>query len=431
MVIKSRSVETKIRLESITIEGYRSCRETNFTPNAHLSTLIGINGVGKTNLLQAIRLLDPRRGHRRVWRGAEEISEIGSVKLTAWFIANESRVGLRLVLGSLDGGRRNDELVSVQELWNLGSFTGSKAWKPMPPASFLRDNQQGAEVEGQFFLFNDDVDGIRHSGKYFGRFDLSVLSNKKAVEALIAIADFRSGISYYSASQFTDPSRCPSSFEVDEKGRLNEPYLSSSGAAHLRFLHDLYALCRDNELLYEEYCRFVSKKQLGLISRFTWKEIELSSSTAEVKSSGTVRKIKKRKTLVIPKVQVGMSHITFNQLSEGTFKTLALAFYIITDSSKFLMIEEPEVCVHHGLLQRIVETIKAYAHRKQTIISTHSDLLVDELDPKHIFVVEMTPGGTSVKALEAWLGKRGRDALHGYLAESGPLGEYWRSGGFS
>ena len=78
-----------------------------------------------------------------------------------------------------------------------------------------------------------------------------------------------------------------------------------------------------------------------------------------------------------------------------------------------------------------METIKAYSSRKQTIISTHSDLLVDQLEPRHMFVVEMTTGGTAVKGLEQWLDKGGRKALHEYLDEAGPLGEYWRSGGLS
>lgn len=430
MAIKDKAVDAVVRLESISIEGYRSCRGTSFSPNVDLSALIGINGAGKTNVLQGIRLLDPRRG-RGARRATEELSRGGTAEVTAWLRVNEAKIGLRVTLSSLDGGRRSDELVSVEELWNLAPLTGSKAWKPMPPASFLREGSRGAEVGGQLILFNSEAEMLHYRGRNYGKFDPSILENRAAVEALIAIAEFRAGISYYSASQFTDPARCPSSFEVDEEGRLQETYLPNSGSVHLRFLHDLYTLRRENLVLYEEYCKFVARQQLGLISRLTWKEIELSSSTAEVRSSGNVRKIKKKKKLVIPKVQVGTSHITFNQLSEGTFKTLALAFYIITDSSKFLMIEEPEVCVHHGLLRKIIETIKSYAHRKQTIISTHSDLLVDELEPRHMFVVEMTPGGTSVKSLENWLDRREREALHTYLAESGPLGEYWRSGGLT
>lgn len=429
MASREKNTEVGVRLESITIEGYRSCRETTFEPNADLSALIGINGAGKTNVLQGIRLLDPRRG-RGARRVSEELVRSGVARVQAWFRVGDTRVGLRVTFSSLDG-RRGDELVSVEETWNLGAMVGSRAWRPMPPVGFLRKGGRVAEVGGQMILFNSEAELLHYQGRHFEKFDPAILDNKAAVDAIVAVSEFRSGISYYSASQFTDPSRCPSSFEVDEDGRLNDPYLHNSGASHLRFLHDLYVLRRTNADLYEEYCRFVSRQQLGLISRLTWKEVELSSSTAEVRSGGNVNKIKKRKTLVIPKVQVGTSHITFNQLSEGTFKTLALAFYIITDSSRFLMIEEPEVCVHHGLLRRIVETIKAYAHRKQTIISTHSDLLVDELEPRHLFVVEMTSTGTRVKGLEAWLDRRGRDALHTYLAESGPLGEYWRSGGLS
>ena len=431
IVATKGKTEAVVRLESISIDGYRSCRGTTFLPNADLSALIGINGAGKTNVLQGIRLLDQRRsrGARRV---TEELSRSGSVEVTAWLRVDGAKVGLRVALSLLDSGRRSDEFVSVNELWQLEAFTGSKTWTPMPPAALLRDGSRAAEsVDSQFILFESEM--IRYDARHrnYDKFDASILRNKAAIDALVAVSEFRSGISYYSASQFTDPSRCPSSFEVDEEGRLNEPYLPASGSAHLRFLHDLYGLRRSNEGLYAEYCRFVSRQQLGLISRLTWKEIELSSSTAEVRSSGPVKKIKKRKTLVVPKVQIGTSHVTFNQLSEGTFKTLALAFYIITDSSKFLMIEEPEVCVHHGLLRRIVETIKAYSHRKQTIISTHSDLLVDDLEPKHVFVVEMTTSGTRVTGLDGWLDKGGREALHSYLAESGPLGEYWRSGGLT
>jgi hypothetical protein len=324
--VKERPEEVAVRLESITIEGYRSCRGTTFTPNADLSALIGINGTGKTNVLQGIRLLDLRRS-RSMRRVTSEAVHSGSAEVVAWFRVKDNRVGLRVTLSLADGGRRTDEFVAVEELWHLGSITGSKSWKPMPPVALLQDGAKAAQIDGQYLLFESEV--MRHGPRYFERFDTSVFENKAAIDALVAVAGFRAGISYYSASQFTDPSRCPSSFEVDEEGRLNEPYLQNTGGAHLRFLHDLYSLRRDNKEAYEQYCKFVSRSQLGLISRLTWKEIELSSSTAEVRSSGPVKKIKKRKTLVVPKVQIGTSHITFNQLSEGTFKTLAVGSRMI------------------------------------------------------------------------------------------------------
>lgn len=418
-----------VRLEQIDIHGYRSCLATTFRPDRELSALIGVNGAGKTNVLQAIRLLRARRA--RVSRTAlEQTSRSAQSEVTAWFRVSEKRVGLKMRFSVMESSRRTDELVAVSEAWNLQSITGSKAWKPLPPIDLFREGARAAQYGEQLYLFGSEAE-LRHTSRYeIERFDFELMRNKEVVSAVSAAADFRNGIAYYSASQFTDPTRCPSSFEVDEDGRLADAY-GIAAQVHLKFLHDLYRLRHTNEALYDEYCRFVSRQQLGLISRLTWKEIELSSYTAEVRSGGGVKKVRKRKTLVIPKVQIASSYITFNQLSEGTFKTLALAFYIITDSSRFLMVEEPEVCVHHGLLSRIVDTLKSYSKTKQTVISTHSDLLVDDLDPENIFVVEMARTGTRVKQLDDWLGKNGKDALHTYLAESGSLGEYWRSGGLS
>ena len=183
--------------------------------------------------------------------------------------------------------------------------------------------------------------------------------------------------------------------------------------------------------MYNEYVGFISRQQLGLISRLSWKEIKLSSYTAEVKSQGKVKKVKRYKTLVIPRIQIGSSYLTFNQLSEGTFKTLAMIFYIMTDSSSCLLIEEPEVCVHHGLLTRIIATIRSYSSAKQVIFSTHSDLVLDNIEQEDVFVVDMNKTGTHVASLAKWAGSQGIKALNAYLCESGTLGEYWKSGGLA
>lgn len=426
---KDRGAAANVRLEQIDIGGYRSCQATSFMPNLELSALIGVNGAGKTNILQAIRLLETRR-NRIGRRSLEDSSRSAEANVTAWFRVGDKRIGLRMRFSVVESSRRGDELVAVSERWNLQGITGSRAWKALPPLAFLRDGVRGVDYGVQGYMFGSDSELVRVMPKDWNRFDVELMTNTDVIDAVDAIGEFRAGISYYSASQFTDPTRCPSSFEVDEDGRLSDTF-SINGTVHLKFLHDLYRLKQSNEVLYDEYCRFVSRQQLGLISRLTWKEIELSSNTAEVRSGGRVRKVRKTKTLVIPKVQIGSAYITFNQLSEGTFKTLALAFYIITDASRFLMVEEPEVCVHHGLLTRVVATLKSYSKNKQTIISTHSDLLVDELEPENIFVVEMARSGTRVTQLDSWLGKKGKEALHTYLAESGSLGEYWRSGGLS
>ena len=419
-----------IFLESFEITGFRSCNHTSFKPNEHLSALIGINGAGKTNLLQGMRLLSINKLNRRR-KLAEELSQHPETAILAWFSVNNKKIGLQIqyTITAYDSWSHEEEL-TISELWNLRDFTKNDSW-----------------IEIATFDFDEAKDTYEQVLRYYSRKrnasvtksqidDLfkvisEIINNTTLKSSLLLVQKFRASIAYYSATQFTNPAKCPSNFEVDEDRRLSDVFSYSASSTHINFLHSLYRLKKDNPDLYDNYCNFVSRQQLGLISRITWKEIELSSNTAQIRNDGEIKKSRKTKTMVIPKVQIGNAYITFNQLSEGTFKTLALLFHIFTDACQLLIVEEPEVCVHHGLLTRIVDTLKAHATIKQTIISTHSDLLLDDLEPSQVFVVEHNKNGTQVNNLDSWLGRNEKRALHDYLSETGTLGEYWRSGGLS
>ncbi len=426
--------ETSATLAQVIVEGYRSCRNTDFSPHPQLSALIGINGAGKTNLLSAVRLL-ANRSRRFFSPTNENESSLNETIITSWFLVNGFRIGFRLRLFLSISSKNTDEVVEVAEEWNFKSITSSRIWRAIPPTLIINSAkaQRGgildidmSRYERQFFM-NKKLAHADLSAKEF--FNDEISKNKKVIAAVNAVTIFRRGITYYGASQFTDPSRCPSSFEIEGDGRLADAYGNSR--VHAKFLHDLYTLRKSKPELYEVYEQFISKNELGLISRLTWKEVQLSSNIAEVKSGGTFKRVRKYKTLIIPKIQIGQSHITFNQLSEGTFKTLAMVFYIMTDSSSCLLIEEPEVCIHLGLLSRIMSTIKSYSATKQVIFSTHSDQILDQLEPNNVFVVAMTRAGTTATAIETWIGNKGKTALTEYLEESGTLGEYWRAGGLS
>ncbi len=52
-------------LAKITLQNFRNHRESALTETAHFNLLVGENGAGKTNVLEAISLLSPGRGLRR------------------------------------------------------------------------------------------------------------------------------------------------------------------------------------------------------------------------------------------------------------------------------------------------------------------------------------------------------------------------------
>ena len=117
-------------------------------------------------------------------------------------------------------------------------------------------------------------------------------------------------------------------------------------------------------------------------------------------------------------------------MSEGTFKTLALLFHIITEDSTALLIEEPEVCVHHGLLASILELVKSYSSQKQMILSTHSDYVLDHVKPENVYSVKLVqPEGTVAHHIQETMTSKEFAALRQYLEREGNLGEYWREGG--
>ena len=112
-----------------------------------------------------------------------------------------------------------------------------------------------------------------------------------------------------------------------------------------------------------------------------------SSSDYSVRVGGTVEVRRRHQLLVIPQFRIGKRQLSPNQLSEGTFKTLALLFHVMTEDSTALLVEEPEVCVHHGLLSSILELIKSYSQHKQMILSTHSDYVLDQVKPENVYRV--------------------------------------------
>jgi len=168
-----------------------------------------------------------------------------------------------------------------------------------------------------------------------------------------------------------------------------------------------------------------------MVDKIEFLEVVLPSSYYEVIAGGKVKKIERNRLLVVPTFTVNNTQLSPNQLSEGTFKTLALVFYILTDVSALLLIEEPEVCVHHGLLSSIISLIETQSKKKQIVMSTHSDFVLDHLDPENLLLVKWLPEkGTLATPLKKSMSKNDYEALRVYLKESGNLGEYWKEGGF-
>jgi predicted ATP-dependent endonuclease of OLD family len=397
------------KIKRIEIENYRSCIKTKIEISTDLTTLIGVNGVGKSNILNSIQLLT--RINRNKYFHQKQLQEtLSHSKLNLHLEIDGTKYHLQSDIYYDTDETNSEDIYSANIKTRAIGKRGAK-WVEIDPQlyevfGFLKRSNRTTEIDHYLPKRAQNADNT---------FAIKILS-------------YLTNISYYSATQFSDPTKCPISLELEDS-RLARPHSKTN--THDQFIFDLYRTFKSDEKAFKRYINTVNKDGIGLIDDITFLDHQIPSSSYKVRAGGQIQKIEKTKNIIVPSIQLDNLSLSPNQLSEGTFKTLALVFYILNDESELLLIEEPEVCVHHGLLNSIIELIKIQSKQKQIIISTHSDFVLDKLLPENVILVKKTKqAGTTATELPKSLSKNDFQALKNYLKRTGNLGEYWKEGGF-
>ncbi len=119
-----------------------------------------------------------------------------------------------------------------------------------------------------------------------------------------------------------------------------------------------------------------------------------------------------------------MGELEFNQLSQGTKRMIHLLFCLFYDKSSLMMIEEPETSVHWGLLVKFLDILQQYGHKKRILISTHSEQILNKLQPEQLIYIYIENGCTKTRYITGKTLK----TIRKYMDEVGTLGEYATSG---
>lgn len=405
----------KIKFKRLEIKNYRSCINTTFEPNTGLSSLIGPNGSGKTTILNALQLLNSLATARYSGPKRENPSDSFSSDcvLKVMFEWNSTTITYEAEVNLVNNERNEDEILNSKESWNFYQLTKSRK-KAHIPIAVLTDAYRYPN-----YNIRNDIE------RYLGDFYKSEQLGKTTTQVIYDFARFVKSISYYSASIFTNPSNCPISFEVESESGARR---GVSITGHKKFLYDLYDAHKKESEDYSQFVDLVGTNGINLIDGLSFQEIQTSSSTYKVTAGGHITTKEKKNNLIIPNFKISGNSLSPSQLSEGTFRTLGMLFYLIKDHSPLMLIEEPEVCIHHGLLSSIIQLIKIYSEERQIIISTHSDQLLDQLDIESVFKVDRTEEGTKVENIKKKLSSEELKALKDYLRNEGGLGEYWKHG---
>ena len=85
-----------------------------------------------------------------------------------------------------------------------------------------------------------------------------------------------------------------------------------------------------------------------------------------------------------------------------------------------MLLEQPEDCIHPGLLYKLLDLLRTYSHQTQVIFSTHSLEVLGAMRPEEIRLVTAKRGTTHCRGLSP----PERESASRFLKEEGSLGEF-------
>jgi predicted ATPase len=87
------------------------------------------------------------------------------------------------------------------------------------------------------------------------------------------------------------------------------------------------------------------------------------------------------------------------EVSDGTLQTLALLVTIFDPEAAVLVLEELENSVHPWIIRRVLEACRLASMSKQIILTTHSPIVMNAVEPKEMWVIWREDGQSHLKQL--------------------------------
>ncbi len=359
-----------------------------------LNVLIGPNGVGKSNLIEAISLLkeatrnlaDAVRGSGGIrdwiWRGSNHWDR--SV-VSAWIVFDN----LQYPLWHRFGFQEQEQQFRLVEEHVVIDGPLQDAYRP--PEDILYDFQNG--VSPVIRNTNEQVTKLDYVANERHRSILSQVRDQTQYPEVTFIGEQYEQIRLYREWSFgrTTPARLPQ--KADGRSDYLESDCSNLGMVLNRIRRDP-----------------VQKEQL--IERLNDLYPDIKDVDVSIEG-GTVQVFLTEGKFAMPATR----------LSDGTLRYLCLlAILLHPTPPPLICIEEPELGLHPDVMPAIGKLLKQASERTQLIVTTHSEVLVDSLSdsPEDVVVCEKHDGCTTFNRLDA-------DRLKVWLEEY-TLGTLWRRG---
>ena len=368
-------------ITKISIKNYKSLADVTLTPGP-LTVLVGANASGKSNILDALKILKeitasresldnilvPRGGYEEAVWGKDSTREI-SFDLEEDFIVLPGMVQYASYSVTLGHDNERDYLANEE--------------MDVPPLEVSRD-------KGGSFIIKDSG-GQTSSGNVSAEYSAlpTSVSNSKQ------LSELHKKIQSWTFYEF-EPRQMRAPKGISREYRINE-----TGSNLSTVIHTLHS---DDSPVLDDIVESV-KSAVPTVEK-------LSSPLG--KNPSTTYVALKEKGVPEPIGSWG--------LSDGTLFSLALATTLYTpEMPSLIALESPDTTLHPYVMEHVAEMLKIASKKTQVIVTTHSPYLLNYLPQESLVIVEKTKGKTTLKSL------KGRRALKKVIEQLGG-GEVWYSG---
>ena len=389
-------------LTHLRIDRFGCCRQTSIDLGTQLVALVGRNGAGKTTILRSIE-----------WVAS---TALGLEEASTTRVMADNAATLAFCL---------NKKVEYQYTVKRDAFPSDT----FSPSTAYRELLTTGSNKRKLFERTDDVvssplrpELIRIGKAATGLAAIAALlpADDALAEAAAPIARYLSQIAYYDLGIPTGTHDfVPLSLyqkwvrEYRETNRAPD-----SIACRLIYMHE------HASDLFDELLMLLGRNGLGLIEGIDIVRVpgDMPSAAAAEAATDETRIYFPMFTLT-PMLGGAGTPLPWSALSAGTQRMLRLIACLLFDEQRVFLLEQPEDCVHAGLLYKLIDILRSYSRRSQIIFATHSLEVLNALRPEEVRLVKAAKRGTTCRRLNP----HELRLAQSYLEESGSLGEFVES----
>lgn len=368
-------------LVSLAVNNFRSLHNVQVNLEQDMIAFVGRNGVGKTNLLHAIKQI------ARICTGAVAPNELDPT-----YANRSASMALRF---KLDG---------IEYEYSIAKHVPTERSKVGISESLINTDSQellfdrtGERVRSRW---HPEQVTVSQAASALPSVRSLMSTDSESFNLLGRISAFMSSVHYYRATDTIREHETAWQFIPFSAYNAWKAGTSKHHDSVALRLIDLEAQ-RDINRKWDELMELLGPDGLNIVENIVVNNVPGPIPQHSGTSSGSVDEIGGYLLAFVPcKGLAGAgSAFPYSGLSTGTRRAIQIVTYLVCDSASVMLLEQPEDSMHFGLLQCLIDTLRSYSDKSQVIFTTHSARVINLLDPEAVRLVEATDGSTAVRQL--------------------------------